>query len=52
MLLKYWATERTGITDKTVAGIMAGEHPPERKTHFFTLEAYEETPIYILVVMM
>ena len=28
------------------------KHPPERKTHCSTLEAYKETPIFILVDIM
>ena len=35
--------------DKTVLEVLAGKHPPERKIHCSTLEAYEETPIFILI---
>ena len=46
------ATASTLFTDKTVAEVLTGKHPPERKTHFSTLKVYEETPIFILVDIM
>ena len=42
-------TDKTGVVDKTVAEFLVGKHPPERKPHCSTLEACEETTIFILV---
>ena len=38
-----------GFTDKSAREVLSVKHPPERKPHCSTLEAYEETPIFILV---
>ena len=46
------ATVKTGITDKTVAEVLAGKQPPDRKPDFYTLEAYKETPIFIPLDIM
>ena len=44
--------DRTGVTDKVVEEVLAGKHPPGRKTHCSTLEAHEEIHIFILVDIM
>ena len=35
-----WTTDRTGPTDKPVAEVLAGKHPPDKRNHSYTLEAY------------
>ena len=48
-LTNYQATYSMGFTDKSAREVLSVKHPPERKPHCSTLEAYEETPIFILV---
>ena len=40
-----------GFTDKSVAEVLVGKHLTDRKLHYSTLEAYEETPVFIHINM-
>ena len=45
VLLDKRVTDSRGFTEKTVAEVLAGKHPPERQPRSYTLEAYKETPV-------
>ena len=41
------ASYSTEFMDNTAAEVLAGIHPPKRKSHFSILEAYKETPVFL-----
>ena len=43
------STDSTGFMEETAAEVMAVKPPAERKTHSYTLEEYEEIPVFIPV---
>ena len=45
-------TYNMGFLDETVAEVLVGKHSPKRKPHSSTLEAYKETPVFILLYIM
>ena len=45
-------SDKAGVIDETVASVLEGKHPHKRKKTHSTLEAYNETPIFIPVDIM
>ena len=45
----YWVTDIMGFMNKTVAEVLVGKHPLERKSHCSTFKFHEVTPIFIPV---
>ena len=52
MLPQNRATDSMVFTDNTVAEVLAGKHPPERKPYCSALEAHKEMSIFVLVDIM
>ena len=49
MLPEELETNETGVREEFSKTVLAGKHPPEKKSRCYTFEVYYETPILIPV---